>query len=871
MKHLLLSVPVLAAVLLFAPPAAAQTGLFEQPSELLRTGAGDMYLRFYGYAGRTYFIQVSDPNDPLVTWHWAPVIEPGNDEFISYEVGGTSPHGFFRLQYTDEVPPPGVSLEDWDLDDDGISNIDEIENQLGSTNPMDADTDGDGTNDGGDSAPNDAGGGGTAIRGEIESRWNLFSGGNDILVSGNHIAVHTGASGTDSIGGESVTAQEGYEALTEAANFAAVATAGSSFALPGSWENKMRGMEWSNLEEQPHDWNKDPLEFPDIPYMRWRAGRLEHRMRLNKKAPADGYEVPFQVLKLHWKRNAPEGSAWTADAAGNVSIIKKFMFAKGEILSEAASYDPIAAVASNRAVTLHSIRFVETEPESGYDDHVRHVPGQRFELPWLAVAGSTTAETTPNATVKLHFAPSDWPLQLTVDVPAGHTGTVTPNTVSGDQPVVLTIGGSNSFGQNENSYEGTLNIEGVPVLNLAFYKRREVKLAVHEITLINDDVETEYVKINGQPAEPIAMGEGKPNTTCIGKGTNNIADTQEVGGDDERWLGGTVRTGPNGICETTAAVGDEQIIPVGKGEPGATIVEAGPNNELNTGPNAPDSNIQAGSQVVNIQDDAVVGTTITTGPDGLRQTPVPRPRQEPVNVPAQAELQEFLDLSYGRQANIWFKIVGWNQADAAFDVASMLPGDLSYATLKAPNHRFDFFTVQEDSNGLSLETREEQLVKVASYNSGAGVMNLYFIGAQFRSSRSETSNSQPLGFARSLLRRPYISAFDSRKALADQSKTFQLSGAAAHELAHNDLINDNEAEGLHHPWTTLGKGATHPEAENGFIPFSPEKTFTLYDQQTDRLRLMWPGVADAPNAATSRYPAKLLKHEVDRLHEIGPP
>lgn len=50
---------------------------------------GSAFLRWHGHEGRTYFIQSSDPADPLRQWDWAPIIESGNDEEISYEVGTT--------------------------------------------------------------------------------------------------------------------------------------------------------------------------------------------------------------------------------------------------------------------------------------------------------------------------------------------------------------------------------------------------------------------------------------------------------------------------------------------------------------------------------------------------------------------------------------------------------------------------------------------------------------------------------------------------------------------------------------------------------------------------------------------------------------
>lgn len=129
---------LLAALLAAVSPLQAQ----EQNSEIIPVGA-DKFLRWHGHAGRTYFVQISDPNDHLRSWTWAPIIETGNDEDISYEVDGTADKGFFRLWFTDQ---PTTNPDDDDFDNDGLTNWDEI--NLHQTNPLKADTDGDGMPDG---------------------------------------------------------------------------------------------------------------------------------------------------------------------------------------------------------------------------------------------------------------------------------------------------------------------------------------------------------------------------------------------------------------------------------------------------------------------------------------------------------------------------------------------------------------------------------------------------------------------------------------------------------------------------------------------------------------------------------------------------
>ena len=124
------------------PPLSAQNNGIEQASELVTVGP-DKFLRWYGHDDRTYFIQVSDPNDHLNRWTWAPIIESGNDEDISYEVDGTADKGFFRLKYTDQ---PTTDPDNDDFDGDSISNIDEV--SYYNSDPLDSDTDDDGMPDG---------------------------------------------------------------------------------------------------------------------------------------------------------------------------------------------------------------------------------------------------------------------------------------------------------------------------------------------------------------------------------------------------------------------------------------------------------------------------------------------------------------------------------------------------------------------------------------------------------------------------------------------------------------------------------------------------------------------------------------------------
>lgn len=132
-----LSAFLFAGLLTTASPLLAD----EHDLEVITVGS-DKFLRWHGQADRTYFIQVSDPNDHLRRWTWAPIIESGNDEDISYEVDGTADKGFFRLWFSDQFTndPDGD-----DFDYDGLSNWDEVNTH--QTNPLKWDSDDDGLPD----------------------------------------------------------------------------------------------------------------------------------------------------------------------------------------------------------------------------------------------------------------------------------------------------------------------------------------------------------------------------------------------------------------------------------------------------------------------------------------------------------------------------------------------------------------------------------------------------------------------------------------------------------------------------------------------------------------------------------------------------
>ncbi len=118
-----------------------------QDADIVSLPAGGLVVRWSGHPGRTYFMQISSQAEPLARWTWAPFIESGSGVEISHEIAGTATRAFFRLQYTDADFPDDISLEDWDADGDGLSNLAEIQGTP-QTNPLLADSSGDGIPDG---------------------------------------------------------------------------------------------------------------------------------------------------------------------------------------------------------------------------------------------------------------------------------------------------------------------------------------------------------------------------------------------------------------------------------------------------------------------------------------------------------------------------------------------------------------------------------------------------------------------------------------------------------------------------------------------------------------------------------------------------
>jgi hypothetical protein len=103
----------------------------------------------------------------------------------------------------------------------------------------------------------------------------------------------------------------------------------------------------------------------------------------------------------------------------------------------------------------------------------------------------------------------------------------------------------------------------------------------------------------------IPVGQGKPNFACVAAGTN-LVTTPQMGSDDMQ-AGTSIHTGANGICATQRAGFDIQDIPVGQGSPNQTCITPGADTVLQTSA---------------VGDDAVAGANIHSGANGICQATV---------------------------------------------------------------------------------------------------------------------------------------------------------------------------------------------------------------------------------------------------------
>jgi len=518
----------------------------------------------------------------------------------------------------------------------------------------------------------------------------------------------------------------------------------------------------------------------------------------------------------------------------------------GAILMEA--YD--ASGGGTVAALAIPLEFSKDEAEAGFDDFERLLEETDISRPWLALPGDNEAD--------MQWEPAHLPLDTGFDAPPGKLLGVLPALATAS-PVGIDATDHTVHDPEGPGYDAFF-VAGVSrTLGLSGYPSRTVKLAVHQITLVNDDEAPEYsysaclLPGKAYPAgtTSIGKGNGKPDSVCIAAGSNGVLNTTSCGGDDHpSAVSGVILTGKNGICETTAAGDDAQPIPPGQGKPGVVCVGPGPNEALETRPNEYNELLNP----VSGSDDLIDGETITTGPNGIRDTNPVCPESAPRNVPTQSELEEFLERVFGAQANIHFTITQWNEnVPVAYDCGDQDNKHPDFPRLAQPNGKMDFFYGDELSP-------EENLVRAAAFDPSAD-FNLYFFGSPIAGHMLWDGAEivrRPAGFSRhrELERFPYIGA---RSWGGIDIPVHKIKHAAAHEIAHQQM-NNWSRRGLHHP-----RASKTVDGQEIMLPYNPEKNYTLRRESDDRRRLMWPILQDV-NPETGRTPILLLKSECDDMH-----
>ncbi len=501
-----------------------------------------------------------------------------------------------------------------------------------------------------------------------------------------------------------------------------------------------------------------------------------------------------------------------------------------EVLDVSTHGHVLAKNGSDAPLLLVPVEFGEVEVASGFDNYMRLLPEQRLDRPWLTVPARTALNPDAVTEANLLYEPPGLQFTLGLEFPQGKDGTITPAASVGS-PQRFAVTATGPFDEGQFSYEGRVKVQNQYPARVAAYQHRTVTLAVHVITLKSDDEEAPI----GRGNAPVMVGEGKAYSICIRPGPGKTLLYSTKGGDDTLSEGG-ISTGPNGICDTVRIEPDAEVIGFKKGEKNVVIVRPGPNGVLNSPPNE--------LTILGLPregDDEVVGEEITTGEDGIRQSPYVELEIPPQNVPTQQALADQLERAFGRQANIHFEIVTWDMASVAYDIG--VPG--------SPNSEPNSFL---DYNHTDERTVEEELIKAAAWN-GTVWLNLYYIPGPI--GHRDRLKGAPKGFARDAIRSPYLTAYSMLPGTQEV-----LVFASSHEIGHNKLFDLETAKGLHHP----RHGFKEIDGVDYSPPYSPDENFTLLHEEEDRKRLMWWN--DFKRDTTS--PGVLLKDECDKLHGVVP-
>jgi hypothetical protein len=253
-------------------------------------------------------------------------------------------------------------------------------------------------------------------------------------------------------------------------------------------------------------------------------------------------------------------------------------------------------------------------------------------------------------------------------VPEGATGSfmlagveqggVTPNptTVSGNQPVTITVTAGSNTG--DFTIKATGNEAADPASNLKASVRKKITRSIVMYAVKEDNDDVQAIAVGKGQADQIAI---EPNTTFLFSGQVNLrGDDQIVKMKNTHGrVTNVITTGADGIRQSSMDSSDREIIPFSQGKPDSSCVLVGANHFSDT--NVPPS----------VDDHRDASDNILSGPDGICQatannTDIPVPE---TSIPAATALRDYLnDISWYKQANVFFTVTRGPDAEINFDM-----------------------------------------------------------------------------------------------------------------------------------------------------------------------------------------------------------
>jgi hypothetical protein len=338
-------------------------------------------------------------------------------------------------------------------------------------------------------------------------------------------------------------------------------------------------------------------------------------VRAKPKAPDT-----FPTGKPTWKVTKKPAMSGVADpAAGATATITPDK--PGEYELEATCGTSV------KKITIYAIKVVFKEDAAqkyGFDDFTSATE------PWKSVEKTkkdpAKAEIDPAAAANKTFFKSSDVAKMKI-TPA--TATASPQTVEVEGVAKGEAVAEARAGKADGPIAGKMNV---------WVREKKTKtVGVRLIHSEKDDIQV------------IPKGKGKPNTVCITAG--GMALVTAPAGDDVV-DGTTITTGPDGICNTAAAMGDNQVIPVGNGKSGEVCVHHGVNNKLDTK--------EAG-------DDVKDGEDIKTGANGICNTDAATANINSTDVAA-ADITSYLNTKVYNQAVFEFQVTKLAAKTVRFDL-----------------------------------------------------------------------------------------------------------------------------------------------------------------------------------------------------------